>query len=889
MDIVFGLWADAGSVPDHGGDGGGSMGQPALGPAGLVDTLETILGIGGPRKPQVVRIASFQATLESLDGDYFWTSSLQMDPWSTAQTLLGWRDELIGFGWQHDQTWREPRLSNLAAASRAAIELPSGLSDRIAAIMNELAASSMRPLTRIRLIDPIDLCPSPLRRLLERLSKLGCVMEAIKSTAAAPVETSLGKLQRWMLNSSGTLEGADGSVTVASSASKPLAAEIVGQWFANQTGNTTIALVSQDGDTDLLDHGLAGAGAPRAGRSRSSIHRGSLQLLLLAFKIVWAPFDPRALMELLVFPNSPVSPRAAWHLAAVLEQAPGRGGIEWEEAWTKIDQNERLRAQGETGELEAANRRLARWREWAEPQTADPILGIPLQQALAICDRVAVWASRRYAMTNDFLYSATSILAGEVRAALAALGRDRLPRLLVERIIDQALDLGEANPNARAEAASWRSVPHPGSIWAPVSTVVWWNFGATREGSLRSPWSERERQELASADCPADDMAMGARAASAAWERAILNARRSVLLIAAGLDSDAEDSLHPLAHRLKPALDKVGTVLQLETALRASEISIGDTVIGRHAIAPALLPQAKFSWPTPANFNTRLAEATQSATSLESLLSCQLMWALRHVARLRAGRVRSIPDANQLLGNLAHAIARDIFVPGVPPDPTSAAQQTTSLLESKIDQLAAPLRHPEFAEELNFARRRLPAAMASLARCLVDNHLTVEATEQQVSGTFEAVLSMRGAVDLITRDQMGQAVIVDLKWTRSDRTRVDELANGGAVQLASYGALVAGDQPYRAGYFLLNQRQFATLEGSGLIGRLVQGNRSLPDTWTAIIAAWRSWRSVTEGGQILATGVEGVANLLPSDLTIAREVHCERCDYSTLCRVRAIA
>ena len=90
----------------------------------------------------------------------------------------------------------------------------------------------------------------------------------------------------------------------------------------------------------MLDHGLVGAGQPRAGRSRRSPHRGSLQLLLLAFKIAWLPFDAHALMELLVFPRSPIAPRAASRLAAALEKAPGRGGESWREAWIAIEAQE---------------------------------------------------------------------------------------------------------------------------------------------------------------------------------------------------------------------------------------------------------------------------------------------------------------------------------------------------------------------------------------------------------------------------------------------------------------------------------------------------------------------------------------------------------------------
>ena len=550
---------------------------------------------------------------------------------------------------------------------------------------------------------------------------------------------------------------------------------------------------------------------------------------------------------------------------------------------------ERKRSGETPSELARAASRLERWRSWSDPDMADADAGMPLEQALGICDRMNAWAVRRYATTNDPLYASTSLLASEVRAALASLGRKLLPRLLVERVIDQALDSGHPNPGSMAEAARWRSVPHPGGVWAPRDAVVWWNFVTTREGSARSPWTEAERHELMTAGCPADDVTIAARAASAAWERAVLNARERIMFVSGGHGCDSDDGIHPLAHRLKPALDRVASRVGLESALRGPEFALAGATIGRRAIVARELPGARFAWTAPAGFASRLNDVAESATSLENLFSCQLMWALRHVARLRPGRLRSIPDANQLLGNLAHAIAREVFAPGAPPSPAEAERRTADLLEQSIDQLAAPLRHPEFTEELNFARRRLPAAMAALAGCLAENGLTVEATEQQVSGTFETLLAMRGAVDLVARDRAGEAVIIDLKWTRSDRSRVAEVSSGRAVQLASYGAMVSGDRPYRAGYFLLNQRQFLTLAGNGLVGRQIDGARTFPETWAAIVEGWRTWRAAAAAGTILATGVEGVADSVPAELGITRDVHCEWCDYATLCRVRGLA
>ena len=889
MDIVFGLWADAGAWPEHGGSGDGALGAPIVGPIGLLEILETARGLGAPGTPNVVRIAAFQAALESTDGALrFWSRSLAVDGWATARTLLRWRDELVDAGWDHKLEWCSPRLADLAAANTAAADLPPGIADRAAALADDLAARPVLPIRRIRLIDARDLHSAGWRRLLDRIEACGVAIEQVTIVPAAPEHTALGRLQRWMTGDGSIAGGgADGTVTIATSASTALAAEVAGQWFAER-GDREAVLIAQEGDTHLLDHGLCGAGQPKAGRSRASAHRGSLQILLLAFKAAWAPFDPRALMELLVFPTSPIARRAGWRLAAVLEEAPGRGSTMWNNAWAEIGAAVLAEAGSDARAIRKAHERLERWRAWADPELADPIAGMPLKAALAMCDRTIAWAAVRHASDGDALYRATMSLATDVRRALVALGRDLLPRTLVERVIDQALDIGHDNPMANAEAARWRCVPHPGGIWGPTDTVVWWNFRTTQEGLQRQPWTNGERRELAERNCQPDDPGIPARVASAAWERAVMNARSHLLVIASGLDAGEDEALHPFAHRIAPATERLTTWIKLEDALAQASLVLAGAELRREAVSFAPLPERRAMWPAPAGYADRLKGLTHSATSFESGLECQLMWALKHVARLRPGRVRSIPDANRLLGNLAHALAHEIFVPGPPPTPDSVSARAHTLLDSLIDSIAAPLRLPELAAQLSDARERLPAAMAELARTMVMNDLVVEASESQVSITFENALAVRGAIDLVAKDRNGRHVIIDLKWTRNPKKRFDELKAGNAVQLATYGAMIAGDAPYRAGYFLLNQRQFATLTDGGLIGRQVEGTRGFPETWAAIRESWRRLGELATAGGLIACGIDGADEYLPSDLPIILEANCKWCDYQTLCRVRGL-
>ena len=122
------------------------------------------------------------------------------------------------------------------------------------------------------------------RALLNGIENCGVAIEEIAAVPSAPESSALGRLQRWMVNGGPVVGTPDGTVTVATSASAALAAEVIGQWFAEKDADEAV-LIAQEADTHLLDHGMSGAGQPRAGRSRASAHRGSLQILLLAFKV----------------------------------------------------------------------------------------------------------------------------------------------------------------------------------------------------------------------------------------------------------------------------------------------------------------------------------------------------------------------------------------------------------------------------------------------------------------------------------------------------------------------------------------------------------------------------------------------------------------------------
>ncbi len=120
-----------------------------------------------------------------------------------------------------------------------------------------------------------------------------------------------------------------------------MAAEALAEWLAagseDELAGTVV--VCSKGNSALLDRVLQARRLPALGLSAPSPFRGALQVLPLAFACAFAPFDARALLNLLMLPRPPIGRRAAGRLIRALVSEPGIGGPQWTEAWSNIERD----------------------------------------------------------------------------------------------------------------------------------------------------------------------------------------------------------------------------------------------------------------------------------------------------------------------------------------------------------------------------------------------------------------------------------------------------------------------------------------------------------------------------------------------------------------------
>lgn len=893
MDLILGLACDGRAYPDFPGDAEGALHAAVVGPSGLIDILEVQLGLTGPRGAEAVRIAAYAAKLRAaaaVNGAPFYAASFARDPWATAKALLGWRDQLIAAGWRGEAIG-SPRLDDLARAESAGPSLPAGSPDRLCAVLTALSDRPAVSVDHIRLVEPRQVLPPPYRRLVDQLERCGTVIGQVSVSGSAN-DTDLRNVQTFLATGSPQALQGDASFMTVEADTALMAAEALAEWLAAGTEEELAGtvVVSCDGDTALLDRALQARGLPALGQSAASPWRGALQVLPLAFAASWAPFDAKTLLDLLLLPRPPIGRSAARKLARALAREPGTGAAAWDRAWADLDADLAQRfADHPTAEAEIRRRR-DRWREWTTGGLYNRLDGIPADAARRIAVRVGQWAIETDAGGGDPLLLTVAGAASALTQAIDVLGQDPLPALLVERMIEQVLAEGAQNPEHIATAGGLRCVKTPAAIWGPVDRLIWWDFKGPGDRVPTPPWSQAEIAALTDAGCELEAPAAAAARIGWGYANALHHTQTRAMLIRPALSAGEETVSHPLAHQLNPLLQPAGGKIRW-TAERLLEDAAHDLAgrrLPRELVAIVAPPQAQARWALPASAVAKLAGRKESATSFERLAECQMRWMLLDVLRLSRGRLSEIPGPDQLLGNLAHEIANRVLQPGPVADADEVLRQVDAVFDTLLSAIAAPLQQPEFAGELAAARTRVPAALAELARLLRQKNLEVVGTELDREAAFPDGLDVLGRLDLVVRHQTHGTGVIDLKWTRSANRRRTELAEGRALQLATYGAIAdpAAGTPAPGAYYLLNQRRLIGPTGAFVADQEIEASRSLADTWIDLMETWRAWRDLAVQGVALGTGLPQAADHFPTDLGVTPgEAPCRYCELTSLCRV----
>ncbi len=833
--IRFGLSIDSGA----GAHFSAAVGRSSLGPLGLLNVLETQLGLlRAPVSPSERVVQMRQCLRAAMTEPRFYSRSFESDELGSAATLLGWRDRWF----EHGRTGSLPVNSGDRLADMAAVEafassaVAPGLGQRLADVAKAL--EHRRPqIERIELLDPLADYSFAWRRVLSQLP----VVDSSTVEPAGRSGTMLRDLQDALCY---THTGAavaplawrdDGTLRVVRAETLLGAA----QWQAAQMrpGQASHVVVAPGGGS-LLDAALAAADRPRLGLAGASTLRPALPLVPLAMQLLWAPLDFSALLQFLTHPLHPIHPMARRRIAERLADAPGIGGKGWQELLDEIAAD-----LGERG-----NRVMADVAFWIEHERFDPKVWAPMAAVLERAERLAEFFTNRLLdedVARRAAWNAGHAQASALRLALRALmgqGDEQISPEMLDTLVLQASGRGSGNPLLDAQAGAFACVTDPAAVVEPFDEVSWWQLGA-RPMPAPYVWSRSEIETLRAAGVELPEVSSLLERQARGALRPLLLARERLTLV---LPPPGQE-VHPAWLLIEGLFDKKVPTESVESTLSAAPVA------GTSPVKHKALPSLRRWWQLPASTLVPWP-AKLSYSSLQPLLFNPYQWLLRYPARLQTSALLNMPDDFRLLGQLAHRAVERLYrhAGSLGWTTEQVAQWFDEHLDAIVDEEGAVLRMPSKRSELEGFRLRFRASLLQLHVLL--QAAKVHRVEPEKEFEAETALGLlNGSADLLLSFGGGREAVIDMKWAGNKKYR-QILEQGSHLQLAVYAFLQerAAKRWPAVGYYILREADLLTSAQNLFPGArvVVQEEGATAALWEQAKATWRWRRAQIDKGAI---------------------------------------
>lgn len=859
MQVTFDPDFDAGCWPGPLEGRDAAAGEAWVGPMGLVEILETQLGLGGIRPTQVERVGALAGAIRKTDG--FWAESARKDLLAVSRTLLRWRDRLWLGGWR-DGPVKAARIDGLGKVCK---DVPPGMPDRLVSVLDALKGHEP-DIEEIILLETREGLPALWQRILAGLESYRTRIHLITPETPAP-DNDLGHARTTGFQPSG-----DGSLQLLRPFGPLEAAEQVAAWLSVQEDSSDTVVVGSD---KTLDGALRRFGLPTTGGMATRETTDRTQLLPLALEMGWSIPDPALALDLVVLPNGPVPNAVAWLLSRALQEWPAVGSDKWhlalDEGLDSIkdeDQRERVKQR-----LEALFRRSV-------PRGSD----YPAAEARTRAGLLRDWAKTRLAFSDSDADTArwTSIMShcASFTSLLDSVGLNVLTEAqLLAFTREASTDLGSVSPHLAQVGIM--TVGAPGCVAGAASRVIWWDF--TRESAPTPdilPLSSGENKALTKAGVQLPEPSAEAVRLARRWRRPFENSVRSLMLVCPERGEDGEDRHpHPLWDEISARLCEGASSVAIEC--RTPRASLSATVIPE--AMPLPVPQRVWDVVSA----TITLPGRLSPSSSASLVGCPFQFVVQRVGGVWAGQVPSLPDENQLLGSLAHQIIGEVLE-SKPACPDDAASLASKKFQNEGPRLAGNLFLPGAAALLAMARAATVESARQLVSHLENAGLSVKAIETPVSGKAFG-LDFEGRPDLVAGSP---TVVIDLKWG-GETYHLEDLLKGTATQLAAYAHLLRSGGKWPAvAFFILRSQRMMALQPTKLKDAEPIEGPSAETTWKAFEQSVAVQRDQIGEGRIVAPGVpdedgEGVPRNSHVDEggRIVVQPPCRFCDLGFLCGV----
>lgn len=798
MHIVFGLALDHLHLPLPDQVEGNTL---YVGPRALLHRLERFMGLPAPRE-NITHLRTeqyrqvIQQYLAKAEQPNFITNSFQADPMATAAYLLELRDELLLAGFHFDPIGEVPKRIELIGQLEKLrqdlqLTLPAGFADRWETMIRHLPLRK-HPVQSLQVTDPPTTLPIHIKRLFDALSALGTTVTFPSWPPLMKGSSDLLIFQQSLLSPIKKIDArADGSLLVIRAKRDSDLATFWASLLKNNPGFRPFHLIPNK--SRLLDFALQAEGLPCLGITAHSLARPSLQILKLIGLFLWEPLDPYALLAFLSLPLKPLNDHLAKNMAQLLAQQPGLNSDQWNAMIGQF-----LQYLEDHPPLEK-DQSIQQYRFWFERQRYNPTEGAPVEQAIAIYQRLHHWARDLPSEHND--PNNLNLLVEQTRQMIELL-ENRTPKnisqLELEQLVRTIIEPASIQ-FAPPQVGMHPPVHHPHAITKPIDHLVWWNFIQYEPDYFFSRWYQNERTWLNSQQ-PAVKLETPAEANQRLVQfrkTAVWRTRKKLILVIPEIAEGQETLSHPLLGDLEATFIDLGPIsIDIDQPGAETKMTpwLDPPQWHQHPLSGLRPPQPFIHTPDQQVIKPREKE---SITSLEDLFYYPYKWVFRHAAQWHPSPILSIVPEQTLLGNLAHRFVELIFATRPiqnwnQPDLNNWFDLNAGKLFTK--EGSSLLLYGKEPQKLQFVNQ-LKSSVWNLIDLLQRNHWFEAQTEVDLQGHLGG-LPITGRADLIA-ERANEQLIIDLKW-RGASFRKNLIKNEEDLQLVLYTHMA--NVPERATY-----------------------------------------------------------------------------------------
>jgi len=514
------------------------IGQLVCGPSGFLGALEVSLGIPPMEEASdLARLISYrEAALAWIarNGNAFFRASFEAENLSTSRVLLRWRDELRLAGWSlapDDGEDVPPRLRDLAGIEAIASTdsvFCFGAAERIERILAALASGQKPGIESITVLDSPGALSTLWRRLLDQL---GAIYDPLlPDRALAPRGTALHELQARLLEKEGRSPSAkiacDDSVVVVRDFSEVGLSRAAAQVIEELPESSHGILIASADSVPRLNDALIQLDLPKLA-ARDQTTAGSLsQLIPLALRLHWLPFDPQAWLEFLHHSVCPIPAKVRLRLANAISDRPGRGNAPWRKAIAAARES----ASSDAKLAERVEQAISDWVNLPGHRRED---GLPGSTIAMTCRKLSEWMRSVFTakkIAGDEESADWFSTAGATEAfGEACAGLSSVPPLELERLLAAWLPNVCISARTIGELGAPLTVACPDQVLEPVARLLWWQ--PTGSATCRTPWTQREQDWLSSHGAELISTQAGLEESEQAAHRALLYAKESACCI----------------------------------------------------------------------------------------------------------------------------------------------------------------------------------------------------------------------------------------------------------------------------------------------------------------------------------------------------------------------